>query len=502
MRITPIIVAGAAVAVIPLGPFEPVQPALFSAGGTLVNAWADVDGDGDSDLFIGFNGAPNRLYRNDSGAFVEMGAAAGVADTRGTRAAAWGDYDRDDDPDLLVGFAPGDAPILRLYRNDDGRFADVTTAAGLVVDGGAVRQLAWVDVDGDGDLDLFVGFRDRANALFRNDDGRFADVAADLGLADTRRTVGAVWFDADEDGDLDVYVGNMDGDANGLFRNDGGRFTDAAAEAGLAWGGRVPGEATNGTVRPCAADVDGDGRLDLFMANYGPNGLFLPTSDGRWLDASASWGVAIDGRYDTCAFDDVDNDGQVDLYVNGTVTGGVSYPDTLFRNAGTRFEDVTPANLKALQADHGAAWVDFDRDGDADLSLTGSRPDGMHLVLRNLLPADDARRSLAVRVLDAAGRATLAGAEVRLFAAGTRRLLGTRLVDSGSGYNAQNDTAIRFGLAEMGPVDVEITVPRGGRRLVTRVSGVDPHEHAGRALVVRVDASVPGPPEGRRGGQP
>src|SRR5690606_2475942 len=127
---------------------------------------------------------------------------------------------------------------------------------------------------------LFVAFRDRANALFRNDGGRFTDVAAETGLADTRRSVGAVWFDGDEDGDLDLVVGNMDGDANGFFRNDGGLFTDVADSAGIAWGGRASAEPTHGTVRPCAADVDGDGRMELFCANYGPNGLFLNRGEG------------------------------------------------------------------------------------------------------------------------------------------------------------------------------------------------------------------------------
>src|SRR5688500_2060225 len=205
--------------------FEPVQPDLLSAGGTLVNAAADYDGDGDADLFVGFNGAANRLYRNDAGVLVDAGMVAGVADARPTRAAAWGDFDADGDPDLLVGFAPGAGSVLRLYRNDRGRFADVTTASGLAVEAGAVRQPAWVDVDGDGDLGLFVGFRDRPDLLFRADQGRFIDVAADVGLADARKTVGAVWFDYDEDGDLDLYAAHMDGDANSLMRNEGGRFT-------------------------------------------------------------------------------------------------------------------------------------------------------------------------------------------------------------------------------------------------------------------------------------
>ena len=459
--------------------FEQVQAQLFGAGGTLVNAAADYDGDGDVDLFVGFNVAANRLYRNDSGVFVDVAAAAGVADARPTRAAAWGDFDADGDSDLLVGFAPATpaAPVLRLYRNDRGRFADVTSEAGLAVSAGAVRQPAWVDVDGDGDLDLFIGFRDRADMLFRNSAGRFTDVAAEIGLADPRKTVGAVWFDYDEDGDLDLYAANMDGDANGLYRNDKGRFTDVAERAGLAWGGRAPKDPANGTVRPCAADVNGDGRFDLFMANYGPNGLFLNRGAGVFDDVSAAWGIAIDARYDTCAFGDVDNDGDLDLFVNGTVTGGKSYPDFLFRNAGGRFDDVTPVNLKALFADHGALWMDADADGDVDLALTGQQPYGMHLLLRNLLPTGGAR-SLHVRVTDPRSRAVRPGAEIRVFAAGTRRLLAARLVDSGSSYDAQSDIPEHLGLGSHARVDVEVTWPAAGTRRVTRAlnvpSGVPP----------------------------
>ncbi len=480
----PAAIAGLAIALAQLQParFELVQTALLSTGGTLVNAWADYDGDGDPDLFVGFNGAPNRLYRNDAGILVEVAVSAGVADSRATRAAAWGDYDGDRDPDLLVGFAAGNGPVVRVYRNDVGRFVDVTVGLGLGVDSGAVRQPAWVDVDADGDLDLFVAFRDRANALYRNDGARFTDIARDVGLADPRRTVGAVWFDYDADGDLDLYAGNMDGDANGLFRNDGGRFTDVADSAGVAWGGRAQGTPANGTVRPCAADVNNDGRLDLFMANYGPNGLFL-NRGGRFEDVSAAWGIAIDSRYDACAFADFDNDGMLDLYVNGTVTGGVSYPDRLFRNIGMRFEEITPDNVKALQADHGVQWADFDGDGDQDLALTGQRADGMHSLLRNMLPPAAARRSLSVRVVDGEGRATRAGTLITVYEAGTQRVLGSRVVDSGSGYDAQSDLPVHFGFASESTVDVRVA----GTTVLTAVAP------AGQTVIVRVVGARSGP---------
>ena len=465
--------------------FEAFPGELRLGTAALTNALADYDGDGDLDIYVGMNGTPNRLYRNNRGSFSEVAGASGIGDARATRGAAWGDYDADGDPDLLVGFAPGAGSILKLYRNDAGRFADVTPEAGLARDSAAVRQLSWIDFDDDGDLDLFVALRNQPNALYRNDSGRFTDIAASLGLADPRKSVGAVWVDFDQDGNLDLYVANQDGDRNGLWRNDGGRFTDVADSAGAAWGGRRPNEPTNGTVRPCAEDVDGDGRFDLFAANYGRNGLLL-NRGGRFEDVSAAWGIDLDARYDACAFADVDHDGRLDLYVNGTVTGGISYRDYLFHHRGSRYLDVTPAGLAALQADHGVQWADLDFDGDLDLALTGAAAPGTLALLRNLLPVETAGRSLSVRVLDARGRATRAGAEVHLFAAGTRRRLGTRLVDTGSGYNAQNDMPVHFGLAGMAPVDVEVVWPGGGRRATNRVANVRPADWRGKSLVIRV----------------
>jgi hypothetical protein len=134
-------------------------------------------------------------------------------------------------------------------------------------------------------------------------------------------------------------------------------------------------------------------------------------------------------------------------------------------------------------------WADVDGDGALDLLLAGSRPEASHPVLRNVLPATLARRSLQVRVLDENGRATQAGAEVRVYAAGQRRMLATRYVDAGSGYNAQSDMPLHFGLKSLDAVDVEVTTLRAGKRVITTIKRVSPAAYAGRALIVRAPAS-------------
>ena len=198
--------------------FELVQPELFAATGGQPNCWADYDGDGDLDLFVGFReGVANKLYRNDNGTFVEVGAEMGVADLNDTRAASWGDFDGDGNIDLFVGFTRKSTIPSKLYRNQGAGkpFVDVAKAMGIDAPG-ETRQSSFIDFDNDGDLDFFVGLRDAPNLLFRNDGKMFTNVGKDLGIDDPRRTVGAVWFDLDQDGDLDVFIGNQNGDLNGL----------------------------------------------------------------------------------------------------------------------------------------------------------------------------------------------------------------------------------------------------------------------------------------------
>ena len=123
----------------------------------------------------------------------------------GAQTNAWGDYDSDGDLDLYVGFTSDPTTHNKLYENQNNGeyFRDVSDSQGMNRSG-TTRQPSFIDYDGDGDLDLFVAFRDQPNRLYRNDLQAFVDVTDISGIGDSRRTVGAAWFDADGDGDLDL----------------------------------------------------------------------------------------------------------------------------------------------------------------------------------------------------------------------------------------------------------------------------------------------------------
>ena len=462
--------------------FEPVQPELFAAPGAQPNCWADFDNDGDLDLFVGFKAdLPNRLYRNDGGHFVEVGANHKIADLADTRAAAWGDFNSDGNLDLYVGFSRKSGAANKLYRNDGhGKFVDVAKDLGVDVKG-ETRQVCWVDFDNDGRVDLFVAFRDAPNMLFQNEGNRFVDIAKDLGVDDPRKTVGAVWFDFNNDGRLDVFTANQDGTLNGLYRNDGNRFVDVARELGMDANGRP---ATFGSNGPSVVDFDNDGNLDLFVAGYGGNFLFHNDGHGKFTNVAEAWGVAGGERATPSNWGDYDNDGRVDLYVSSYIEKPVNEKDYLYRNDSARF---TPrAQPLEHGATHGVQWADFDGDGALDLAIANNNPGGTHSLYRNILPSELARRSLQVMVVDRHGHSTKAGSEVRIYAPGTRTVWGGRIVDSGSGYCSQSVMPVHFGLPEDSRVDVEVTAMTNKGRKITRLANVDPNKLPRRVLVVKL----------------
>jgi tetratricopeptide (TPR) repeat protein len=328
-------------------------------------ALSDFDGDGDLDLFAAGRGS-QRLYRNDAGKFADVTAQSGAL-SKGAKgdavAAVAGDFDNDEKPDLFVlrHGTPG------LYRNEGGgRFADVTAAAKIPDYPHLSGAAALADVDHDGDLDIFVaGLADppkpagAPNLLLRNNgDGTFVDVTAASKTEGGGRAVAVVPTDYDNRRDVDLLVVNH-GAAPQLFRNlRDGSFRDVAAEVGL--------NASGPFTCAAAGDVNKDGFTDFFFGEAGGAGLFA-LSDGRGrFQTSAAPAGAADAR--AAQFLDYDNDGLLDLVA--LAPAGLR----VLRNAGGVWQEAgARAAGRGLAAALGAAagaarrsLVSGDLDGDGE----------------------------------------------------------------------------------------------------------------------------------------
>jgi len=369
------------------------------SGGAILE---DFDGDGWLDLMVSSMGLedPLRYFRNTGGGhFEERTAEAGLTGELGGLNLLQADYDGDGFVDALVlrgGWLGSEGRFpLSLLRNDgDGTFTDVTVEAGLLRDG-PTQTAVWLDYDGDGRLDLYVGNETTsANELhpcelFRNlGGGRFEEVGAEAGVDAIGFVKAVVSGDYDDDGRPDLYL-SLGGGNNLLFHNDGPRpgggwaFSERAAAAGVA--------------EPFVSfpafffDYDNDGHQDLFVAGYGAmaedvaadylglpwvtrqaghSRLYRNRGDGTFEDATRQVGLdrAIVGM--GINYGDLDSDGWLDFYV-GTGNPDLStlVPNRMFRNdAGRSFQDVTTAgDFGNLQKGHAICFGDVDNDGDEDV---------------------------------------------------------------------------------------------------------------------------------------
>ena len=469
-------------------------------------AFFDYDNDGDLDLYI-VNGAPfpgfhcseppqNALYRNNGdGTFTDVTEEAGVGDTEYGMGVAVGDYDNDGDLDLyLANFGPN-----VLYRNNgDGTFTDVTQEAGVEDDGWGANA-AFVDYDLDGDLDLYVAnyieydtrhnkvclqgnvraycgpnaYPGQSGILFRNNgDGTFTDVTKEAGLYTTEgRQLGAVWGDCNNDGYPDLFISN-DKAPNFLFMNNGdGTFTEVGLEAGVAYSEDGAAESGMGAD---FGDYDNDGYLDIVVATYQwlPNRLYHNEGGEFFIDVTFPAHIGAEtipylGM--TVAFLDYDNDGWLDIFVaNGHLDENVQDYDPmaryaqknqLFRNNGdgtfTEVTDIAGPGFQLENVSHGAAFGDYDNDGDIDIFVSNSN--GPCSLLRN----DGGNRNhwLAIRTIGTKSNRDGIGAKIKVISGD---LVQVREVRSSYGYLGSSDLRVYFGLGRRNKADrIEIRWPSG-----------------------------------------
>ena len=454
----------------------------------------DADGDGHLDLYAvngryldGISdpaareltaGATNHLFRNQAdGTFTDISVIAGAADEGYGMGAVAADVDGDGDSDLYVTNYGPNRLLLNEGLAGDGqaRFSPSAEAADTLWGVGAV----WFDMEGDGDVDLYVGnyldfdpdyrlyyaadrfpgplaYPGQQDVLYRNDgQGNFTDISAEAGITGhVGRAMGVAAADVDDDGHTDLFIAN-DAMANFLFHNEAdGTFTDQALAAGVAFAGN--GDASS-SMGGDFGDVDGDGDLDLFVPDMAFNNFYLNGGDGFFTDHTAVLGIAeASGQFIGWhgALFDADNDADLDLFV---ANGSAHYVDhtqqaTLLGNSSLkgrrRFVDLggeAGDYFYRRSVSRGAAVADWDADGDLDLFV-------LHLDQPSVLLRNDGQTGHWLRIA-LQGRDPQSdgiGARVRV-CVGDREQVVERT--AGSGYLGAAEPFLHFGLGEATVVD-------------------------------------------------
>jgi enediyne biosynthesis protein E4 len=450
---------------------------------------------------------PALYHNNKDGTFTDVTRQAGLATEMYGLGCAAADYDNDGFEDIYITALDGN----HLFRNlGNGKFADVTGKAG-VRDPGFSTGAVWFDFDNDGKLDLFVShyvewspaadqyctldgkhksyctpelYKGQSATLYRNKgNGTFEDVTKKAGLYEpASKSLGVALLDYDNDGWLDLFVAN-DTQPNKLYHNNhNGTFTDEAFAAGVAFSDAGKARAGMGAD---AADYDLSGRQSLVIGNFTNESMSLYHNDGSGLfaDKAMTDGIgppSANSLTFSTFFFDYDLDGLPDIFAaNGHVADDVSVvtptihyaePPLLFRNKGNgKFEDVSDKLGSALRqpvVGRGAAYLDFDNDGDLDLVINTNN--GPAKLLRN----DNGNQNDMLRIKTIGTRSNRDGIGAKITVKTDKGLQLFGMVKDGSSYLSQNELPLTFGLGKPEAnktVSLEIVWPSGKKESVADI---------------------------------
>ncbi|MCX6841262.1 MAG: CRTAC1 family protein [candidate division WOR-3 bacterium] len=452
-------------------------------------AWGDYNNDGLQDLLL--NGCV--LFRNDSGRrFTNVTDSAGLSKASG-RGGLFADFNNDGWLDLYVAAGEGGA---RFYKNDSGRFVNLSDRAGGPGNDYPTEGAGWADFDNDGWVDLYCANYENwekhiyyADQLFQNQHGYLADVTKKAGIIPPYGIDlagrGVNWGDFNNDGYQDCYVSNYRLCENFLWvNNHDSTFTNLAGQLGVA------GDEASGwyghTIGSEWGDYDNDGDLDLFCGNLAhpryiefsnrsmlyenrmsqsvPRPLSLVP--GPFVDVRADAGIRYEETHSDPAWADVDNDGDLDLYITSIYEGRRSflYLNPLLPSAPSPsplvsrpFSDVTWVSGTRVFNGWGCAFADFDNDGDQDLVVGSGSGVKLFRNETGAAPSDfngSRRHWLEVKVVGTRANRAGIGARVTVTQGENRQM---REVEGGKGTMSQNSLVQHFGLGTSGaPVTVEV----------------------------------------------
>ncbi len=446
---------------------ESLDPVTDGGDSRSVN-WIDYDNDGDPDLFItnGPKAGENNLFyeNNGDGTFTKIDSLEITKDKAPSDGSTWGDYNNDGHADLFVANWYGKNNLLYLSSgNNTFQVIEGKPSTG----GGYSESGSWSDYNNDGFLDLFVANSngDLKNYFYQNNrDESFTKLSGNPISDITAHSRHMDWADYDNDGDLDLFVPNEENENNLLIKSNGdGTFTQV-----------TDGEIVNNkgsSFGSSWADYDNDGDLDLFVANWGNQNNFLYKNNGDETFVRINEGIIVNDKGFSIgtAWGDIDNDGDLDLFVtNGFSSGATNNLLYFNNNDGTFIKDSSIVSMDGGWS-YGAGFGDYNRDGYLDLAVAKcfNANENNALFLNN----GGSNNWILLKLKGTVSNASAIGAVVKVKVEfGEKSVWQMRTVSGQSGYCGQN-LELHFGLANASQIDsMVIKWPSSQQDIFTNVS--------------------------------